>query len=517
MADMGAQNEKDAFSTWKYVRPDYVEVKKALNDSKNKMQNAASYQTFRNAWLDGKKEIDRMLYQEEIIYIRHLCGIDYEFGLHEIEIQNREEPALFALRDECSRMAALSQYHDELEQEFGKQIFANADHHRNVENSDSIRLRMEEAELKLQYRKWMAKDTRDEEALYQVFRKLIGTRCELAESLGYPGYIELGYQIQNRRDLGISEVAEFRRQIQKSVTPALAKIKAKGIGFCDVPATAANADELMQAVTAMFQDMSDETADYIGEMRRKELYDLGTRTNKRGNLFTCCMLPVVKLPFIIGNYTGKGMEAGYAVHEFGHGFAFYTAARKQPLYEFHRSSPAVNEIHSKTMEHFMYPYLDRFVGEHKKDYIRNHHLQQLENLLYRCAIDEFEHLMYDTKLSRVQLCELWADISTRYLPWNRIPLKEIHQGTCWPRQTHIVESPFYYIQYDIAQISTYEFYLRMKDNYEQAWSDYMRLCSEGGSKSYPELLKTAHLSDPFTGNTVENICRPVIDELLSIL
>ena len=64
MADMGAQNEKDTFSTWKYVRPDYVEVKKALNDSKNKMQTAASYQTFRNAWLDGKKEIDRMLYQE---------------------------------------------------------------------------------------------------------------------------------------------------------------------------------------------------------------------------------------------------------------------------------------------------------------------------------------------------------------------------------------------------------------------------------------------------------------------
>ena len=91
-------------------------------------------------------------------------------------------------------------------------------------------------------------------------------------------------------------------------------------------------------------------------------------------------------------------------------------------------------------------------------------------------------MMYDKKLSRVQLCELWADISGRYLPWNRIPLKEIHQGTCWPRQTHIVESPFYYIQYDIAQISTYEFYLRMKDNYEQIWSDYMRLCSEGGKQ-----------------------------------
>ncbi len=194
------------------------------------------------------------------------------------------------------------------------------------------------------------------------------------------------------------------------------------------------------------------------EMTGRELYDLKTRPKKRSDLFTCCMLPYEKLPFIVGNYTGDGMETGYAVHEFGHGFAFYTAARKQPLYELHRSSPAVNEIHSKTMEHFMFPYLELFVGGHKKEYIRNHLMQQFENLSYRCAIDEFEHLMYDRKLSRIQLCELWADISNKYIPWNRIPPEEIRQGKCLPRQTHIVESPFYYIQYDIAQVSTYEFY-----------------------------------------------------------
>lgn len=112
---------------------------------------------------------------------------------------------------------------------------------------------------------------------------------------------------------------------------------------------------------------------------------------------------------------------------------------------------------------------------------------------------------------------MWADISGKYMPWNRIPLEDIHQGKCWPRQTHIVETPFYYIQYDIAQMSTYEFYLKMKSSHEQTWSDYMRLCSEGGSKPYLELLETAHLSNPFTSNTVEEICRPVVDELYKYL
>ncbi len=505
------------FSEWSYTRPDYSAVKKKISDCKSKMQNAGSYQMFRDAWMDVKKEIEYMVYQEEIIYIRHLCGIDYQYSLGEVEIQNREEPSVYALRDECNRIAAASGYRRELEREFGNRIFAHLDQHRAAESSDSIRLQSEESALKLQYRKLMVKDNRDDEALYQVFRKLIEIRCELADSFGYDSYIDLGYLIQGRQDYGTKEPADFRRNIQKYVTLAVADIKAKGIDYDYPPAIAANPGELISAIAAMFKDLSYETGSYIEEMTQKELYDLETRANKRGNLFTCCMLPYEKLPFIIGNYTGNGMETGYTVHEFGHGFAFYTAARKQPLYELHRSSPAVNEIHSKTMEHFMFPYLKMFVGEHKKEYIRNHLMQQLENLAYRCAIDEFEHLMYDRNMSRVQLCELWADISNRYTPWNRISPEDIHQGKCWPRQTHIVESPFYYIQYDIAQISTYEFYLKMKSNYEQAWSDYMRLCSEGGSKSYQELLETAHLSNPFIGSAVEDICHPIVDELYSLL
>lgn len=136
-----------------------------------------------------------MIFQEEIIYIRHLCGIDYQYSLEEVEIQNREEPSVYALRDECNRIAAASGYRHELEQEFGKQIFANIDQHSAAESSDSMRLQSEEAALKMQYRQLMAKDSRNDEALYQVFRRLIEIRCELADSLGYDSYIDLGYLI----------------------------------------------------------------------------------------------------------------------------------------------------------------------------------------------------------------------------------------------------------------------------------------------------------------------------------
>ncbi len=383
------------FSKWYYTRPHYSEIKKKLKDCKNRMKTAMSYQMFRDIWLEAKREIEYMEFQEEIIYIRHLCGIDYQYSLGEIEIQNKEDPLLYALYDECNRIAATSQYRYELEQEFGKQIFEHMNQHSVTQNSDAIRLQSEESALKMQYRKLMVKDNRDEEALYQVFRKLIEIRCNLADSLGYISYIDLGYHIQGRQDYKIREISDFRYNIQKYITPAIADMKAKKIGLNCFPASVTNAEELISTIVTIYKDLSDETGSYIEEITQKELYDLKGRENKRPNLFTCCMLPYEKLPFIIGNYTGDGMETGYMVHEFGHGFVFYTAARKQPLYELHRSFPAVNEIHSKTMEHFMFPYLNMFVGEHKKEYIRNHLMQQLENMTYQCAIDEFEHLMYD--------------------------------------------------------------------------------------------------------------------------
>ncbi len=102
---------------------------------------------FRDARLDVKKEIEYMVFQEEIIYIRHLCGIDYEYSLEEVEIQDREEPSVYALRDECNRIAAVSGYREELEKEFGKRIFEHIDQHRAAENADSIRLQPEEAAI----------------------------------------------------------------------------------------------------------------------------------------------------------------------------------------------------------------------------------------------------------------------------------------------------------------------------------------------------------------------------------
>ena len=118
-----------------------------------------------------------------------------------------------------------------------------------------------------------------------MFRKLIEIRCELADSLGYNSYIDLGYHIEGRQDYGTREIADFRSNIQKYVTPAVAEIKEEGIDFSHPSAIVANSGELISSISAMFQDLSYEAGSYFAEMTQKELYDLETRENKRSNLF----------------------------------------------------------------------------------------------------------------------------------------------------------------------------------------------------------------------------------------
>lgn len=86
----------------------------------------------------------------------------------------------------------------------------------------------------------------------------------------------------------------------------------------------------------------------------------------------------------------------------------------------------------------------------------------------------------------------------------------------WPNQSPMFTHPFYYIEYDIAQISFFELYGRSKRDYRTAWKDYSGLCHTGGSKNYLDLLKDGNLTNPFTEGAADKICRPVLDELFRL-
>ena len=62
--------------------------------------------------------------------------------------------------------------------------------------------------------------------------------------------------------------------------------------------------------------------------------------------------------------------------------------------------------------------------------------------------------------------------------------------------------PFYYINYTLTTMGAMEFKKKYAENRESAWKDYLALTDVGGSKSYLEILRLAHLSVPFEAGAV---------------
>ena len=77
------------------------------------------------------------------------------------------------------------------------------------------------------------------------------------------------------------------------------------------------------------------------------------------------------------------------------------------------------------------------------------------------------------------------------------------------RQGHIFGTPFYYIDYTLAQVVAFQFFNEARRDHGKAWRKYVKLCKMGGKYPFTELLKRANLKNPFVAGTVKNAVKPL--------
>ena len=119
-------------------------------------------------------------------------------------------------------------------------------------------------------------------------------------------------------------------------------------------------------------------------------------------------------------------------------------------------------------------------------------------------------------MSHMDRRAVWHKIEKKYMPWRDYDgNKFLEEGGFWMQKQHIFLYPFYYIDYALAQICAFQFFINDRENHEKTWENYVALCREGGSKGYFDLLKSANLDNPFEEGTVKNTMdaiEKVIDE-----
>lgn len=137
---------------------------------------------------------------------------------------------------------------------------------------------------------------------------------------------------------------------------------------------------------------------------------------------------------------------------------------------------------------------------------------------YGVLVDHFQHYVYENPQdSPGERRAKWRELEKLYLPYKNYEGNDyLEAGGFWQKQSHIFETPFYYIDYTLAQVCAYQFYVKDLENHEKAWKDYMNLCKAGGSKSFLSLLELADLKSPFEEGTLKSVMG-IFDEKLEAI
>ncbi|MCD8195106.1 MAG: M3 family oligoendopeptidase [Coprobacillus sp.] len=358
-----------------------------------------------------------------------------------------------------------------------------------------------------------------------IYDQLVHVRDRMAKKLGYKNYVELGYDRMGRMDYDPEKVKGYRDQIYEAVVPytqKLYKSQIKRIGvknpqyydynldFLDGnPTPKMGTQEQVQIACNMYDKLSPEIGDFFHYMVNHHLLDLDAKPGKMSGGF-CTSFPRYKAPFVFANNNGTLNDVETLTHEIGHAFQFY-CARKIKVPEYREATMETCEIHSMSMEFLTWPYMEDFFKEDTTKYKYSHLKGAITFLPYGVTVDEFQHWVYENvDATHEQRCAKFRELEHKYQPhldFSEAP--ELEKGGWWLRQAHIFQSPFYYIDYTLAQVVAFEFLDLSQKNPEKAINKYIKLCKYGGRSPFVETLKKNHLRNPFEEGNVAKAIRPL--------
>lgn len=554
------------FADYKYERPVMNEVETKYKKLINDFEQASTFEE-QNDCLASinqlKAEFDTM---ENIAYVRHTIDTTDVFYDGEIDFFDENRPLFEGLNNKYYKALTKAKFRDQLEQKWGTQLFVLADLKLKTFKDEIVEDLQAENKLISEYEKLIAsakinfegeernlsqimpffeskdRNQRKEaqkaywsffrennDKLDEIFDKLVKTRTLIAQKLGYENFTQLGYDRMERSDYGAEQVANFRKQVKKYLTPLAVnlrdrqkkRIDVETLLYYDAPFqfTSGNAKPhgdaawMIDNASRMYNQLSPETGEFFSMMQESGLMDLETKKGKAAGGY-CTNFSTYKTPFIFSNFNGTSGDVDVLTHEAGHAFQSYSS-RNLGIEEYYWPTAEAAEIHSMGMEMLTWPWMDLFFEEEADKYKFTHLGSALAFIPYGTIIDEFQHEIYaNPEWTPAERDKAFRDIERKYKPdINYDDNDYLENGGFWKKQGHLFFMPFYYIDYCLAQICALQFWKKYREDKSGTWEDYLRLCQAGGSQSFTALLALANLESPFEDGCLESVVDPISDWL----
>ncbi|MBY0162547.1 M3 family oligoendopeptidase [Cytobacillus firmus] len=546
------------FSEYRYERPDVKAFEQKFKEQLNAFTSASTYEEQDEAMTRINKLRSEMDTLSQLVYIRHSIDTNDEFYKAEQDFFDENGPVIQEYITDYYRALVDSKFRTQLEDKWGRQLFQLAELSLKTFSPEIIEDLQQENKLTTEYAKLIAsakiqfegeertlsqlipfqqstdRDMRkrameassgfmaENEATFdRIYDDLVKVRTKIAKKLGFNNYVELGYARMARTDYNAEMVTNFRNQVLEHIVPVASKLKERQQKRIDVDQLlyydenfsfkSGNAtpkgdpDWIVNNGAKMYEELSPETDEFFTFMQENGLMDLVAKKGKQSGGY-CTYISEYGAPFIFSNFNGTSGDIDVLTHEAGHAFQVYES-RGFEVPEYGFPTYEACEIHSMSMEFFTWPWMDRFFEDEADKYRFDHLASGLIFIPYGVTVDEFQHFVYENPdATPAERKQAWREIERKYLPHrNYDDNAYLEQGGFWHKQGHIFNSPFYYIDYTLAQICAFQFWKKMHEDQSAAWADYLHLCRQGGSKSFTELVKVAGLISPFEDGCVTSV------------
>lgn len=356
--------------------------------------------------------------------------------------------------------------------------------------------------------------------LARIYSRLVEIRGQMAKNVGYESFIPLAYLSMCRTDYGPKEVEEYRESVRKYMTPilrTLARRQAQALGrekllpwdgydpSLSLPLGIVPVKGQLSSAQKLFDKLSPALGRHFKYMRTHGLIDLENRKNKRSGAY-CTDFSDEGKPAILLNSTGDEDDVQTLTHEMGHAFQGWESSHIEAV-DLQWGTMDLAEVLSTGMEFLSLPYITEFFKpEHAEKFRLRRWQRSIGLLCYVCVVDEFQHWVYSNpNASPGERDKKWIELSNKYLSDTDYTGYEKYRATRWYVQGHIFTSPFYYIDYALAETGSMQLAMIAEKNHEKAMAKYMELCRIGGTKSFKEAFTQAGLDSPFKSSTIKRL------------
>lgn len=557
------------FKDYKYERPDLSKITDEFDELLKRFNEAKSFEEQNEVMKEINKVRNHVDTMATLVSIRHSIDTEDEFYATENDFIDENRPKFENLVSKFYRELVNSKFREELENAWGQQVFTLAELQLQTFSEEIIEDLIKENKLVTEYDKLIAsaklnfegeirnlsqmrpfQESKDrdmrkrasettagffkehEEEFNRIYDELVKVRDKMAKKLGFANYVEMGNKRLGRSDYDANMVANYRKQVYEDLVPVVAELKdrqrkrleLKELKYYDEPLeyTTGNAtpkgdaDWILENGKRMYRELSPETDEFFSFMVERELLDLVSKKGKMAGGY-CTIIPEYKSPFIFSNFNGTSGDIDVLTHEAGHAFQVYSSMGFEvPEYSFPTYEAC--EIHSMSMEFITWPWMELFFQDEVDKYKFSHLAGAINFIPYGVTVDEFQHYVYNNPTATPEERKAkWRDIENKYLPFRDYEdNKFLDNGGYWFRQGHIFSSPFYYIDYTLAQVCAFQFWIKTREDKDKAWEDYIGLCRAGGSLPFLQLVELANLENPFKDGTIKRVVEPIKDWLDNI-